>query len=131
MWQKKKTINTSALRNLFCGVFVWGGEIRFANLALMSGRQMTIHASMMVAFLVAITKNCRTNSDTAVCLFILYMICHFEGIPDCIHDVRHLLGISQKVNLRDIKLKLLIEAVFFLVSYGKNNAVTGKFLCLS
>ena len=54
------------------------------------------------------------------------MICHFEGIPDCIHDVCHLLGISQKVNLRDIKLKLLIEAVFFLVSYGKDNAVTGK-----
>ena len=40
------------------------GEIRFANLALISGRQMSIRASTMSIFLVAMTKNdcCFRNS---------------------------------------------------------------------
>ena len=48
MWGEKKII------------FARRDEIRFANLALISGRQMSVHASMTAIFLVAITKkSCR------------------------------------------------------------------------
>ena len=58
-------------------------EIRFANLALMSGRQMTIRASMMVACLVAIAKTDRVHWDPALKIIQIRSYGHTPGLGLC------------------------------------------------
>ena len=52
------------------------GEIRFANLALISGRQMSIRASTMSIFLVAMTNLGRNKTDCCYVLIFTFSNCY-------------------------------------------------------
>ena len=68
-------------------------------------------AAVMTLFQLA-----RTNSESRK--KSLDMVCHLEGIPDGVHDVGHLGGVTQQERLGACLLSRIVQRVVRTVSHG-------------